>query len=66
METNEISLTKYLSTSGVCSRRGAESLIAAGRITVNEIKAERGAMRVRPGDRVRLDGRPVAPPAEKL
>ena len=62
----EISLTKYLSTSGVCSRRGAEELITAGRVSVNGVTAERGAMRISPGDKVLFDGRPIAPPAEKL
>jgi len=66
MDSDDISLTKYLSTSGICSRRGAEALIVAGRIKVNGLTAERGAMRVRSGDRVEFDGRPVAPTRKKL
>lgn len=61
-----ICLTKYLSTSGICSRRGAESLISAGYVTVNGRPAERGAMRILPGDKVCFKGRTVEPPAEKL
>lgn len=66
MDGEEISLTKFLSTAGVCSRRGAEALITAGRVKVNGTPAARGAMRIRPGDRVEFDGKPVAPAAEKL
>lgn len=66
MDGEEISLTKFLSTAGVCSRRGAEALITAGRVQVNGVPAARGAMRIRPGDQVTFDGKPVAPAAEKL
>jgi 23S rRNA pseudouridine2605 synthase len=66
MEDASISLTKFLSTAGVCSRRGAEPLISAGLIKVNGRTAERGAMRIQPGDRVEYRGRAVVPPAAKL
>ena len=66
METEGISLTKYLSTSGICSRRGAEAVIASGAVSVNGIPADRGAMRIMPGDRVEYQGKVVAPTAEKL
>ena len=64
--TDGISLTKFLSTAGLCSRRGAEALIGSGRVQVNGTAAERGAMRIGPGDRVTLDGKPVTPMTEKL
>jgi 23S rRNA pseudouridine2605 synthase len=48
-----------LSRSGVGSRRDMEAAIAAGRITVNGRRASVG-QRVGAGDRVALDGRPLA------
>ena len=36
MDDASISLTKFLSTAGVCSRRGAEPLISAGLILSNK------------------------------
>ena len=66
MDDTSISLTKYLSSSGVCSRRGAEALIDSGLVEVNGRTADRGAMRIPPGDQVKYNGRIIAPPAEKL
>ena len=43
-----VRLNKYLSEAGVCSRREADKLIAAGKITVDGERAEMG-MRVIPG-----------------
>jgi 23S rRNA pseudouridine2604 synthase len=57
-------LNKYLGESGVCSRREADALIAAGRVTLNGAMAVLG-MQVGEGDEVRLDGRVVGP-ARKL
>jgi 23S rRNA pseudouridine2605 synthase len=51
-------LQKALAQAGVASRRAAEDLITAGRVTVNGRVAELGE-RVDPGDRVAVDGRPV-------
>jgi 23S rRNA pseudouridine2605 synthase len=53
-------LNKYLAQCGLGSRRTVERLIADGRITVNGKKIVRLATIVEPGDRVGLDGRPVA------
>jgi len=50
-----VRLNKYLSESGACSRRGADTLIAEGRITVNGVRAKVG-MQVSESDDVRLDG----------
>lgn len=57
--TEEMSLTKFLGTSGVCSRRAVEGYIAEGRVKVNGELAERAAMHVMPGDTVEVDGKPV-------
>ena len=53
-------LNAYLARAGVASRRGADELIKAGRVRVN---GEPGALNtfVEAGDRVELDGRPLAP-----
>jgi pseudouridine synthase len=52
-------LNAYLARAGVASRRGADELIKDGRVIVN---GRPGALNttVEPGDRVELDGRPVA------
>jgi 23S rRNA pseudouridine2604 synthase len=51
-------LNKYLGESGVCSRREADALIEAGRVTLNGATAMLGT-KVAEGDEVRLDGRVV-------
>ena len=48
-------LQKFLARSGKASRRAAEDLITAGRVTVNDEPAPLG-MSVGPDDEVRLDG----------
>jgi len=50
-----VRLNKYLSESGACSRREADTLIAEGRVTVNGVPAVLGTQ-VSEGDDVRLDG----------
>ena len=55
-------LNRYLASCGVCSRREADALIAAGRVKVNGIVAETGAAACpEMGDVITLDGRPVKP-----
>jgi 23S rRNA pseudouridine2605 synthase len=58
-------LQKIISQAGVASRRHAEALITAGRVTVNgKVVAELGA-KVEPGrDVVAVDGRPLASEAK--
>lgn len=51
-----IRINKYLSASGVMSRRRADSFIISGRITVNGEKAVPG-MTVDGSDEIRIDGR---------
>ena len=57
-----IRINKYLSEAGVCSRREADRLIAEGRVTVEGLKAETG-MKVMPGSRILVDGKPVGKPS---
>jgi 23S rRNA pseudouridine2604 synthase len=51
-------LNKYLSESGACSRRQADSFISEGRVTINGVPATLGSQ-VADGDDVRLDGEPI-------
>lgn len=54
-------LNKYISNSGVCSRREADLYIASGNVTVNgEVITEMG-YKVNPDDDVRFDGRRINP-----
>src|ERR687891_553482 len=52
-------LNAFLARAGVASRRGADELIRAGRVRVNGVEAGL-ATYVDAGDRVELDGRPLA------
>lgn len=58
-------LQQFLARAGVTSRRKAEDLIRAGRVTINEQVASIGAV-VQPGDIVRLDGERVRMPQKKV
>ncbi len=53
-------LAKFLAHGGIASRRGAEKLIAAGRVSVGGKVVGDPARDVEPSDDVRVDGRPVA------
>lgn len=53
-----ISLNKYISSSGFCSRRDADKLIEQARVTINDELALSGS-RVAPGDVVAIDGEPI-------
>lgn len=55
-----INLNKYISSSGICSRREAEKYIKEGRITING-KATQLGNRVGEKDVVKFDGRLVTP-----
>jgi len=58
-EGDGIRINKYLSEAGFCSRREGDKLIAQNRVTINGRVPEMGT-KVRLGDDVRVDGRPVA------
>ncbi|RCT55951.1 23S rRNA pseudouridine(2604) synthase RluF [Winogradskyella sp. KYW1333] len=54
--SNELKrLNKYLSEAGYCSRREADRLIDAGRVTINDVIPEMGT-KVASGDVVKVDG----------
>jgi 23S rRNA pseudouridine2605 synthase len=56
-------LNAYLASAGVASRRGAEPLITAGRVTVNGVVVTTLATKVNDTDIVTLDGKPLTPAA---
>lgn len=58
-------LQKILSAHGICSRRGAEALLAAGRITVNGRPAAVGDKADSGRDDIRVDGKPLRSPQRR-
>lgn len=55
-EKEGVRLNKWISEAGICSRREADRLILAGRVTVDGQRAEMGT-RVKRGQKVQVDGR---------
>ncbi len=55
-------IAKWLARAGIASRRDAERMIEEGRVKLNGRKVETPASFVSPGDRVAVDGKPVAAP----
>ena len=58
-DDGSIRLNKWISDAGICSRREADRLIEAGRVTVDDQPVSMGT-RVRKGQKVCVDGQPVA------
>lgn len=54
----DISINKYISETGFCSRREADKYIEQGRVTINDNIASKGN-RVKTGDVVEVDGEPL-------
>ncbi len=54
----DISVNKYISDTGFCSRREADKYIEQGRVTINDNIASKGN-RVKDGDVVEVDGEPL-------
>src|SRR5690606_1505299 len=52
-------IAKRLARAGVASRREAEGMIAAGRVTVNGRRLSSPAFNVRESDRIEVDGVPI-------
>ena len=64
MDNDGISLNKYISSSGFCSRREADKLIEQARVTINGELVLSGA-KVYAGDRVDVDGEPIKSSAKR-
>lgn len=60
-----IRLNKFISEAGVCSRREADRLIEAGRVTVDGVTAVAGT-KVLPGQQVLADGREIVKEEERI
>lgn len=61
IKSDDIRLNKYISNSGVCSRRDADIYIQSGNVKVNgEVITEMG-YKVKPGDVVNFDGKTLIP-----
>lgn len=58
---NEIRLNKYISNSGICSRRDADMHISIGSVTVNGKVITEMGYKVKIGDEVRFDGARISP-----
>ena len=58
---DEIRLNKYISNSGVCSRRDADIYIQSGNVKVNGVPVVEMGYLVKPGDIVNFDGNVLSP-----
>lgn len=56
-----IRLNKYIASSGICSRRKADELIAQGLIEVNGLPVKEVGSKVSTSDRVTYRGKPISP-----
>lgn len=60
-DPNLIRLNKYIANAGICSRREADTFIAAGNVTVNGKPVTEMGYKVKKTDDVRFDGRKLNP-----
>jgi 23S rRNA pseudouridine2605 synthase len=59
-KNSPLRLNKALADAGVCSRRQADALITAGRVTVNAVPVTELGVKITPGrDKLAVDGKPV-------
>ncbi len=58
-------IAKVIARSGLASRREAERLIEAGRVSVNGTIIDRAALNVTPNDKIVVDGKPLDAPEEE-
>mgnify|MGYP003562657902 CR=1 FL=1 len=63
--SESIRLNKYLSEVGYCSRRAADKLIEAGRVTVNGTRPEMGS-KVTSADHIEVDGKEISKRGEEF
>lgn len=60
-KSEEIRLNKYISNSGICSRREADELIQKGDVMVNGQVVKEMGYKVKPGDKVQYKGKLINP-----
>lgn len=64
-DSDTVRLNKYISNSGICSRREADTYIKAGSVRVNgEVVTEMG-YQVKPGDVVKFDDSTISPETKR-
>ncbi|MCM1991830.1 23S rRNA pseudouridine(2604) synthase RluF [Oceanirhabdus seepicola] len=63
--TQEIRLNKFISSTGICSRREADKFIEQGKVSVNGVKAEMGT-KVTLNDKVVVNGKPLKSKEEPI
>lgn len=61
-DSSKIRLNKYIAQCGVASRRGADDLVFAGKVTVNGEIADSPGIKVTPQDSVQVNGRTISLP----
>ncbi len=59
-DTDEIRLNKYIAHAGLCSRREADKLIAAGKVKINGKTVSELGVSVRRTDKVEVDGQRIS------
>lgn len=59
-ESDSIRINKYIASSGLCSRREADTLIENGQVTINGVIAVQGS-KVNNGDIVEVNGQKITP-----
>ena len=59
-------LNKCIASAGICSRRKADELIAAGNVKVNGAAMREMGYDVQDGDRVEVNGRPIEAAGKKV
>lgn len=60
-----VRINKFLGSAGYCSRREADRLVGEGRVFIDGNMADMGS-RVRPGQKVYVDGKAVVPEEENI
>lgn len=60
-DADGVRLNKFISNSGICSRREADTYIEHGSVTVNGKLVTEMGYKVKPGDEVRFDGTHISP-----
>jgi 23S rRNA pseudouridine2604 synthase len=55
---NRMRINKFISETGICSRREADKWVEAGRVTINGVKAELGSQAEKT-DEICVDGQPI-------
>ncbi|GAB5465530.1 MAG: hypothetical protein Kapaf2KO_09660 [Candidatus Kapaibacteriales bacterium] len=59
-ESQKVRINKYIADSGLCSRRKADELIAAGQVRVNGKQITELGTKIRPSDNVTVGGDPIS------